>query len=99
MKRIAKVGFLSLIAVAQVLTIVGVHAGRRQMADAIYRYQDQIKELLWEQGLFIDYGVVENPFNLPYALALLSLFLTVVLLADQVHSKNGDAHATAPWFP
>jgi hypothetical protein len=67
------------------------------MADTIYRYQDYVKELLREQGLLIDYGVVENPFNLPYALALLSLFLTVVLLIDQVHFRNDDARAVSEY--
>jgi hypothetical protein len=90
MKRIAKTGLLTLIAVAQVLTIVSVHAGRRQMADAIYRYQDEIQDLYREQNILIDYGITPNPFNLPYALALLSLVLTAVLLIDQVHFRSGD---------
>jgi hypothetical protein len=90
MKRIAKVGLLILIAGAQILTIVNAQAEYRKMDEAIVRLQDEIKELYREQNVLIDYGWTPSSYNLPFALALLSLFLTVVLLIDQVHHRNGD---------
>lgn len=92
MKRVARIGLLSLIAIVQVLTTVSVHAGYvgyEEMREAVYRLQDEIQELYRERNILIDYGPTPpNPFTPPFALALLSLFLTVVLLVDQVHHRN-----------
>jgi hypothetical protein len=92
LKRVARVGLLSLIAIVQVLTIVSVHAGHvgyEEMREAVYCLQDEIQELYRERNILIDYGPTPpNPFAPPFALALLSSFLTVVLLIDQVHHRN-----------
>jgi len=49
------------------------------------------KELYEEtHGIIIDYGLTPNPFASLFPLVLLGLFLTLVLLIDQVRHKNAE---------
>ncbi len=92
MKKIIKVGLLFLIAVVQVLTIVGGFIGSRQMSEMLWKSVLAYKELVEEkyEGLIIDYGLIPNPFSPLFPLVLLGLFLTVVLLIDEIRHKNAE---------
>jgi len=91
MNKIAKVGLLSLIAIVQVLTIVGGFVAYEQMSETMSRLQLDYKELLQEtQGIIIDFGSFPNPFAPLLPLVLLGLFLTVVLLIDQLRHRNAE---------
>jgi hypothetical protein len=91
MNKITKVGLLSLIAIVQVLTIVGGFIAYQQMSEILWKSMSAYAELLWETGgRHIDYGGVPNPFAPIFPLVLLGLFLTVVLLIDEVRHKNAE---------
>ncbi len=90
MNRITRVRLLSLIAIVQVLTIVGGFIAYEQMLETISRLRQDYTELLWEtHGVIIEYGLYPpNPFAPLFPLVLLGLFLTAVLLVDQVRHRN-----------
>jgi hypothetical protein len=90
MNRIAKVVLLSLIAMVQVLTLVGGFIAYEQMSGAITRLKWDYKVLYEEtHGLIIDFMYNPNPFAPLIPLVLLGLFSTAVLLIDQLTDKNG----------
>ena len=91
MNRITRVGLLSLIAIVQVLTIVGGFIAYEQMSETVSRLEWKYKELYLEtHGVHIDYGLTLNPFAPLFPLVLSGLFLTAVLLIDQVRHRNAE---------
>jgi hypothetical protein len=91
MNRITRVGLLSLIAIVQVLTIVGGFIAYEQMSETMSRLEWDYKELYLEtHSVHIDYGLTPNPFAPLFPLVLLGLFLTAVLLIDQVRHRNAE---------
>ena len=91
MNRITRVGLLSLIAIVQVLTIVGGFIAYEQMSETMSRLEWDYKELYKEtHGVHIDYGLTPNPFAPLFPLVLSGLFLTAVLLIDQVRHRNAE---------
>jgi hypothetical protein len=91
MNKITRVGLLSLIAIVQVLTIVGGFIAYEQMSETMSRLEWNYKKLYEEtHGIIIDYGLTPDPFAPLFPLTLLGLFLTAVLLIDQVHHKNAE---------
>jgi hypothetical protein len=92
MNRTTKVGLLSLIVIVQVLTIVGGFIAYEQMSETISRLEWDYKVLYEEtHGLIIDdFIIIPNPFAPLFPLGLLGLFLTLVLLIDQVRHKNAE---------
>jgi len=84
-----KVGLLSIVAIVQVSTIVGGFIAYQQMYGMLWSHMMAYKKLLEETGgPIIDYAPVPNPFAPLLPLALLGLFLTIVLLFDEVRHKN-----------
>ncbi len=80
-----RVGLLSLIALVQVLTIVGGFIAYQQMSERYYELLWDYKKLYEEAGgLIIDFGIAPNPFAPLLPLVLFGLFLTIVLLVDEV---------------
>ena len=80
-----RVAVLSLIALMQVLTIVGGFIAYEEMSGKYHKLQWDYKVLLDETGEVItDFGVTPNPFAPLLPLVLFGLFLTVVLLVDEV---------------
>jgi hypothetical protein len=91
MNKITKVGLLSLIAIVQMLTIVGGFIAYEQMYETVSKLMWDYKNLYEEtHGVIIDYGLIPNPFAPLFPLILLGLFLTVVLLIDQIRHKNAE---------
>jgi hypothetical protein len=91
MNKITRVGLLSLLAIVQVLTIVGGFIAYEQMSETMWRLEWNYKKLYEEtHGVIIDYGLTPTPLGLLFPLDLLGLFLTAVLLIDQVHHKNAE---------
>jgi hypothetical protein len=89
MNRIARVVLLSLIAMMQVLTLVGGFIAYEQMSGAMWKLQMDYKALYEEtHDLIIDYGLIPSPFSPLIPLILLGLFSTAVLLIDQLADKN-----------
>jgi len=89
--KIIKVGLLSLIAIVQVLTIVGGFIAYEQMSEMLWKSMLAYKKLVEETGgLIIDYGLIPNPFAPLFLLVLLGLFSTVVLLIDEIRHKNAE---------
>lgn len=80
-----KVVLLSLIAVVQILTIVGGFYAYRQMSEMLWKTMWDYKKLVEETGgLIIDYGLIPNPFAPLLPLVLLVLFSTIALLILEV---------------
>jgi len=91
MKRNTKVGLLFLVIVLQISTIVGGFIAYEQMSDMYWKLAWSYKELYEEtHDLIIDFGPVPNPFAPLIPLALLCLFLTIVLLIDEIRQKYGE---------
>ena len=83
-----KVGLLFLIAVVQMLTIVGGFFAYKQMSGMLWKSLWDYKELVEKTGgRIIDYGLIPNPFAPLLPLVLLGLFLTIVLLVDEIRHK------------
>jgi len=93
MNKITKAGLLSLIAITQTLTLVGGFFAYEQMSERLTRLQMAYIALYEEthpdhpQILGLD---PPNPFAPLVPLVLFGLFLTVVLLVDQVRHKNAE---------
>ena len=84
-----RVGLLSLIALVQVLTIVGGFIAYQQMSERYYELLWDYKKLYEEAGeLIIDFGIPPNPFAPLLPLVLFGVFLTIVLLVDEVKGRN-----------
>jgi len=65
MKKITKVGLLSLIAIVQVLTIVGGFIAYEQMSETTSKLMWDYKKLYEEtHGIIIDYGLTLIPLLL-----------------------------------
>ena len=80
-----RVGLLSLIALMQVLTIVGGFIAYQEMSDRYWKLSWAYKKLYEEHNeLIIDFGIAPNPFAPLLPLVLFGLFLTIVLLVDEV---------------
>jgi len=95
MNDTTKAGVLSLIAIVQVLTIVGGFVAYEQMSETINRLEWDYKQLYEEtHDVIIDSGIVPNPFAPLFPLVLLGLFLTAVLLIDQIRHKNAESGDT-----
>jgi len=91
MNKTTKVGLLSLIAIVQVLTLVGGFIAYEQMSETMTRLKWDYKVLYEEtHDLIIDFMPNPNPFAPLIPLVLLGLFLTVVLLVDQVRHKTAE---------
>jgi hypothetical protein len=91
MKKNLKAGLLSLIAVVQVSIIVAGFFAYQQMYEMLWKSMLAYKELREETGgPIIDYGLIPNPFAPLAPLIFLSLFLTIVLLVDEVRHKSAD---------
>jgi len=87
MNRLTSVGLLSLIAVVQVLTLVGGFMAYQQMSETTSGLERMYVELYretHEADLWVTFGLTPDPFAPLIPLVLLGLFLTVVLLVDQV---------------
>ena len=86
-----RVGLLSLIALVQVLTIVGGFIAYREMSDRYWKLWFAYEKLLWKYEppkLWITYGFQDNPFAPLLPLVLFGLFLTIVLLVDEVREAK-----------
>lgn len=80
-----RVAVLSLIVLVQVLTIVGGFIAYEEMSGRYSRLWKDYEELVWEtEGIMIDPVFLSNPFAPLLPLVLFGLFLTVVLLVDEV---------------
>jgi len=91
MNKITKVGLLSLITIVQALTLVGGFIAYEQMSETMTRLKWDYKVLYEEtHDLIIDFGLNPNPFAPLIPLVLFGLFLTVVLLIDQVRHRNAE---------
>lgn len=91
MNKITKVGLLSLIVIVQTLTLVGGFLAYEQMSETMTRLKWDYKVLYEEtHDLIIDFMPNPNPFAPLIPLVLFGLFLTVVLLVDQVRHKNAE---------
>ena len=88
MKKL-RVGLLLLIALVQVLTIAGIIIGYREMFDRLWKSTIAYKKLYEETHpqIIIDFRPLPNPFNPVYLLVLFGLFLTIVLLIDEVRRR------------
>jgi hypothetical protein len=92
MNKITRVGLLSLIALVQVLTLVSGRIAYMQMFETTWSLRGAYRELLAETyGLHVTFGSPPNPFKPLFPLTLLGLFLTAVLLIDQVRQRNTEA--------
>ena len=84
-----RVAVLSLIALVQVLTIVGGFIAYREMSDRYWKLSWAYIDLLVETGgLWITPGMLPNPFAPLLPLVLFGLFLTIVLLVDEVRGAK-----------
>ncbi len=92
MNKITKLGLLSLIAITQTLTLIGGFIAYEQMSEAMARLRWDYKVLLEEThgGLIVDYMIDPNPFAPLIPLVLLGLFLTLVLIADQLSHRKAE---------
>ena len=89
MDRNVKVGLLFLIIFLQILMMVGGFMAYKQMSDALWESWFSYKELYEEMyGVIIDFGFIPNPFTPLIPLALLCLFLTILLLVDELRQKG-----------
>ena len=89
MNKITKVGLLSLIAIMQAVTLVGGFIAYQQMSETISGLERMYMELYEEtHDLWVTFGLTPNPFAPFIPLVLLGLFLTLVLLVDQIRHKN-----------
>ena len=80
-----RVAVLSLIALVQVLTIVGGLIAYEEMSGRYSRLCRDYEELVWEtEGIHIDPAFLPNPFAPLLPLVLFGLLLTIVLLVDEV---------------
>jgi hypothetical protein len=88
MAKFTKIVLLSLIAIVQMLTIIGGFFAYEQMSDMLWKLRWAYKELLEKTGgPIIDYAPIPNPFAPLIPLVLLGLFLTIVLLIDEIRHK------------
>ena len=88
MRKTKRVVLLSLIAIVQMLTIIGGFFAYEQMSDMLWKSLWDYKKLLEKTGgPIIDYGLIPNPFAPLLPLVLLGLFLTIVLLVDEIRHK------------
>jgi len=88
LSRFTKIVLLLLIGIVQVLTIIGGFFACEQMSDMLWKLRWDYKEVLDKTGgLIIDYGLIPNPFRPLLPLVLLGLFLTIVLLVDEIRHK------------
>ena len=84
-----RVGLLSLMALVQVLTIVGGFIAYEEMSGRYSKLLWDYKVLLEETGeLIIDFAILPNPFAPLLPLVLFGLFLTIVLLVDEVKGRK-----------
>ena len=84
-----RLGLLSLMALVQVLTIVGGFFAYEEMSGRYHRLLWDYKVLLEETGeLIIDFAIPPNPFAPLFFLVLFGLILTIVLLADEVKGRK-----------
>jgi len=89
MNKTMKVGLLCLIAIVQVSTIVGGFFAYEEMSERYWKLMYDYVTLFEEtRGLHITPGLITNPFAPLLPLVLLGLFLTIVLLIDEVRRKN-----------
>ena len=80
---------LSLIALAQILTIVGGFFTHDQMSSMLSKLQWDYKELVERtEGVIIDYGLNPSPFAHLLPLVLGGLPLTIVLLVDEIRHES-----------
>lgn len=90
MNKTIKTGLLSLIAITQTLTLVGGFIAYRQMSETMSRMQWAYIELLEETHptLWVTLGLTPNPFAPLIPIVLVGLFVTLVLLIDQIRHKS-----------
>jgi len=89
MNRNVKVGLLFIIILLQISTVVGGFYAYEQMSNMYWKLAWSYKKLYEEtHGIIIDFGLVPNPFSPLIPLVLLGLFLTIVLLIDEVRQKR-----------
>ena len=88
MSKFTKIVLLLLIGIVQMLTIIGGFFAYKQMSDMLWKLRMDYKELYEKTGdLIITYGWIPNPFAPLIPLVLLGLFLTIVLLVDEIRHK------------
>jgi len=88
MNRIIKVGLLAFVASIQAAMVAGAFLAQRQMNQIIWDLEMGYKELFEQtHEVIIDFGLTPNPFLLLYLLGFLSLFITFVLLVDEIHQR------------
>jgi hypothetical protein len=97
MSKFTKIVLLSLIAIVQMLTIIGGFFAYERMSDMLWKSLWDYKELVEKTGgRIIDYGLIPNPFAPLLPLVLLGLFLTIVLLVDEICHKPELTTLEAP---
>lgn len=88
LSRFTKIVLLLLIGIVQMLTIIGGFFAYEQMSDMLWKLRWDYKALLEKTGgPIIDYVSIPNPFAPLLPLVLLGLFLTIVLLVDEIRHK------------
>lgn len=88
LSKITKIVLLSLIGIVQMLTIIIGHFAYKEMSDMLWKLRWDYKELVEKTGgPIIDYYWIPNPFAPLLPLVLLGLFLTIVLVVDEIRHK------------
>ena len=88
MSKFTKIMLLSLIAIVQMLTIIGGFFAYERMSGMLWKSMMNYYKLYRETGgREVIYGLIPNPFAPLLPLVLLGLFLTIVLLVDEICHK------------
>ena len=84
-----RVGLLSILVLVQVLTIVGGYFAYEEMSQRYRGLWGTYADLVLEtKGIHIDPRLQYNPFRPLLPLVLFGLFLTIVLLADEMRNRK-----------
>lgn len=84
-----RMGVLSLVASLQVILIADGFIAYQQMHNMLWSYMMLYKGLLEQTGgPIIDYGLLPIPFMPLVPIVTLSLFLTIVLIVDEIHQRK-----------
>jgi len=95
LSKFTKIVLLLLIGIVQMLTIIGGFFAMVEMVDMMSKLQWEYTKLLWQYTELLENGglrpgtpgLIPNPFSPLVPLVLLGLFLTIVLLVDEIRHK------------